>query len=126
MPKLSFTQDAIAANKKLDAQWYELDILTVTSKPGTKDPSSTTWAIEMRVNEGPSAGVPVTHYINDASAGALKMTKAFSYLECFTSKIEAAKEYDIESTAGRKIGAYIQFDMERQQNTVLDFRKGKG
>lgn len=123
MPGITFTPDQIAASAKLDAQWYDCDIVDVTSGPGTKDPTSTTWRIELRVASGPAKGTPVTHFINNASNGALKMTKAFSYIYCFVDKLEPGKEYPIESTKGKKIAAYIQYDMERNDNTVLDFKK---
>lgn len=124
MPGISFSQDDIASNAKLDAQWYPLEIIAVNSGPGTKDPTSTTWKIEMRINDGPNKGTPITHFINNGSPGALKMTKGFSFVQCFaTDKLEANKEYPIESTAGKRIQAFIQYDMERNENKVLDFKR---
>lgn len=123
MPGITFTEEAIIANGRLEAAWYPCEIKKVIAGPGKSTPGSTTWRIELVVKSGPGEGTPVTHFINDGSPGALKMTRAFAYVGAFVEKIEAGKEVPIEATEGRQIMAYIAFDPGDNNNRCLDFKK---
>ena len=118
MPGISFTPEDLASTNKLDAAWYKLKILDVVEGAGKKDPTSTTWTISLAVAEGPKAPTPVTHWLSTKM-----MDRAAIFMKCFVASPEAGKVYPIEETKGKEIMAYAQWDMERNSNVILDFKK---
>lgn len=120
MPGITFTEEDLKSTGKLEASWYVAEVKSVTanppSKPGSK--ANIVWEVNFVISDGPAAGTPVRHWFNDAF-----MRDAVFFIGCFVAKVEAGKEYPIESVVGKKVKIYVKFDMERKNNVIIDFQK---
>lgn len=119
MPGFTFTDEDLSRNNPLEATWYPLKVVSVTSGPGKKDSSSTTWTIDMVVSSGPGAKTPVRHYLSDKMPSS-----AIQYIRSFIpdGKVVAGKEYPIEATHGKETMGYCTWDADFKTNKALDFK----
>lgn len=118
MPNISFSPEDLASTNKLEAGWYKLLVKSIEEGPGKKDPTSTTYSCEFVVVEPVKVkDTPIPHWFSDKM-----MVKAVIFIKCFVKSIEAGKQYPLESTVGKHVMGYCQWDMENTRNIILDFK----
>lgn len=119
MPSVSFTKENLLERKQLKAGWRKLLVKSVDEKPGSNDPDSITWPTTFIVDEGEDAGVPINHWFSEKAMGRLS-----EYLRCFvpSGQLETGKEYKLESTVGRHVMGYAEYDAKTGFNSIRDFK----
>lgn len=121
MPEVSFTKENLLERKQITFAWRKLKVKSVTEKPGTKDPDSTTWPTVFVVEDGPDVGVPINHWFTEKQMGRLA-----EYMKCFmTGDPVPGKKYLLEDTVGRQVIGYCGYDTESGFNVIKDFRSAQ-
>jgi hypothetical protein len=122
MPEVSFTQENLLERKQLSAGWRKLKVKSVTEKPGTSDPESITWPTVFVVDEGSDLGVPVNHWFTEKQMGRLA-----EFIKCFipNGAVEPGKKYTLDSTVGRHVMGYVEYDIKTGFNSIKDFKPAK-
>jgi len=85
--------------------------------PGKKDPSSTTWACEFEVVDGPSKGALITSWFSSKM-----MKNVIRYIRCFVTNVAAGQSYPLDGTIGKVVMGYVVYDMEQNSNVIKDFK----
>jgi hypothetical protein len=115
--EIKFTKENLLERNQLEPAWYTVVVKAVKSQPGKSDPTSTTYKVELEVCEGPQAGTPVVTYFTEKL-----LSRVADFIRCFVTNVEPNKGYDLEDTVGRKLKAYIKYDIAQRWNTVEDYR----
>jgi hypothetical protein len=120
------SKEDILRGKQGAPGWYLLDIKNVTQGPGKNDPSSNTVTIEMNIADGPDKsviGAPVKHYLSEKAPGM-----AVPFIEAVTGKKlpEGGATPDVEKAVGRKIKAYLKWDLQFKSWKCEDFMPATG
>lgn len=118
MPNVTFTKENLLERKNLSFEWRKLKVKSVSEKPGTKDPESTTWPTVFVVEGGKDHGVPINHWFTEKQMGRLA-----EFMKCFMKgDPEPGKSYEISDTVGREIMGYCGFDTDTGFNVIKDFK----
>ena len=121
MPDITFTQENLLERTQLTAGWRELKIKSVDEGPGKKDPTATVWEVVFVVDDGKDLGTPIRHWFSEKAMGRI-----VDFVKCFTGgKVEAGKKYNLDSTVGRSVQGYCQYDMSQGFNVIKDFKPSK-
>jgi len=118
MPEVQFTKENLLERKQLKAGWRKLKVKSVDEKPGVNDPDSITWPTVFIVDDGEDIGVPINHWFTEKQMGRLS-----EFIKCFTGgKVEEGKTYSLESTIGRHVMGYVEYDIKSGFNSIKDFK----
>jgi len=119
MPSVRFTKEDLLARKQLSAGWRQVKIKSIDEEPGVKDPTSINYVCTVVVETGPDEGVTIKNWFSEK-----RMDLLSKFIECFIPNrtIDTNKDYDLNQTIGRSVEAYCQYDIQRQWNSVLDWR----
>lgn len=119
MPSVTFTKEDLLERKQLAAGWRKLLVKEVSEKPGSSDPTSTTWPVKFVIDDGPDIGVPINHWFSEKAMGRLS-----EFVKCFTGngQVEPGKAFELSQTQGRHVMGYCQYDLKTGFNTIQDFK----
>jgi hypothetical protein len=122
MPEVSFTKENLLERTQLKAGWRKLRVKSVDEGPGKSDPDSTVWPVVFTVDqEGQELGTPVNHWFTEKQMGRLS-----EFIACFiTGGIVPGKSYPLESTVGRHVMGYVEYDVKSGFNVIKDFKPAK-
>lgn len=99
--------------------WYLMTVENVSQGPGTNDPNSITTTVNLKIEEGEYAGVPLRVWFNEKAAG-----RATPFIQAvFHQKVEEGVDLDFDAAIGRKVKGYVVNDKWNNQitNKVADF-----
>jgi hypothetical protein len=119
MPEVTFTQEDLLSRKQLKAGWRKLKVKSVTEGPGKSDPESTVWPIVFIVDEGEDLGTPVNHWFTEKQMGRLA-----EFIKCFVTggDVKTGQSYKLESTVGKHVMGYVEYDIKSGFNSIKDFK----
>jgi hypothetical protein len=119
MPTVRFTKEDLLARKQLAAGWRTLTVKSIEEEPGKTDPTSINYVCTVVVTGGPDDGVTIKNWFSEKRKDLLS-----KFVECFIANhsIDMGKDYDLNNTVGRQVDGYCQYDIQRQWNSVLDWR----
>jgi hypothetical protein len=118
MPGITFTKENLLERKQLKAGWRVLKVKSVTEKPGTADPESTTYPVTFIVESGEDIGAPVNHWFTEKQLGRLA-----EFIKCFVSgDVQVGKTYELSDTVGKMVQGYVEYDIKTGFNTIKDFK----
>jgi len=120
------SREDILRGKQGAPGWYTLLVKNVSQGPGKNDPQSNTVTIKMVIEDGPDKnvfGAPVTHYLSEKAPGM-----AVPFLEAVTGRRlpENGATPDVEKSVGRKVKAYLKWDLEFKSWKCQDFMPESG
>ena len=119
MPEVTFTKENFLEKTKIDAGWYKLTVKEITEKPGTKDPTSTTYPTHFTVKEGKFAGVPCRKYFTEKMMGDF-----LEFLQCFSAQpLTPGQKVDYELSTGKDVQGYCVYNTDMNWNDVTAFRR---
>ncbi len=119
MPDVVFTKENLLERNQLKAGWRKLKVTAVQVKPGTSNPETITNHIHLTVTEGPDAGTPIKAFFNEET----QMGRLVDFVRCFTGgTVEVGKKYSLDSTIGREVHGYCEYDIKTGFNTIRDFK----
>jgi hypothetical protein len=126
MPKLNITPEDLKKAMVCDANWYPVNIDSVTEETNKKGDAQNI-IIDMTVlpsedeDKNKFAGVTLRRYFSEKAPG---MASNFIVACGGTIDTETGGEFELESAAGKQIEAYVkprQYE-GRMVNDVVDFR----
>jgi hypothetical protein len=121
MPRVKFTKEHLLGRKQLAAGWRGVTVQSITEESGKNDPTSVNFVVTVVVTGGPDEGVVIKNWFSQKDIGMRLFSK---FVECFTKdhQIDLAQDYDLDKLVGKQVDAYCQYDLQRQWNTVSDWR----
>lgn len=130
MPSITITKEDLLRGKILEAGWYQAEVKEIVEEVA-KSGNSTNHVVDFVVISGPSAGVPLSTWLNDSPTS--KGRAFVPYLTAFgvdlnDRTIGSGKTFDTDATKGKKLDIYVQpstYD-GRPVNKIMDFRKYSG
>lgn len=121
MPNVSFTKENLLERKQLKAGWRTLRVKSVEEDTGKNDPDSITYPTMFIVVGGEDDGVPVKHWFTEKQMGRIA-----EFIKCFVSgHVEEGKNYALESTVGKMVDGYVEYDIKTGFNSIKDFKPSK-
>jgi hypothetical protein len=121
MAVLHLTQKDILRSKIITPGWVPIVVLRVSTEPAKSDGGqSMNNIIDMEVEEGEFAQVPLRLFISEKAAGT-----GMPYLRACGFEIgEEGGDFDLDRTTGMKLLAKVETGQYKGsfQNNVMDFR----
>ena len=126
MAKLTITPQDMKRSTVLDQGWYPVEVTAVTEEPNAKM-DSTNIVVDLvglpssDPDKAKGAGVPLRRYFTEKAPSF-----AVTYIRaCGGSVTDAGGTFDIASSVGRKLEAFVKPRPYegRMTNDVADFRK---
>ena len=121
MPSVTFTKENLLERKQLKAGWRKLKVKSASEGPGKSDPDSIVYPFVFIIDEGEDLGTPVNHWFTEKQMGRLS-----EFIACFTGgQVDTSKVYQLESTVGRHVMGYCEYDIKTGFNVIKDFKPVK-
>lgn len=113
------TKEDVLRSQVIKPGWYLMSIENVSQGPGKNDPNSITTTVNLKIEEGEFAGVPIQVWFSEKAAG-----RATQFIQAvFHQKVEDAVDLDLDNAIGRRVKGYVVNDKFNNQitNKVADF-----
>jgi hypothetical protein len=119
MPSIRFTKEDLLARKQLTAGWRLLTVQSLEEEAGKTDPTSINFVVTVKVTGGADDGVTIKNWFSEKRRDLLS-----KFVECFAKDrtLDLTKDYELGEIVGRTVEGYCQYDVQRNWNSVLDWR----